>query len=113
MRTITYILLVNRRQGCLPEKTLLSLDMINSSGTTSKHGLGFSVWVCWFLPYFQFGGKSFCLTMQHLFVVHAVPRVLVVDIDASHLRMRLISAHALIAKDYAAVSHFDRHQAST
>ena len=44
--------------------------------------------------------------MQHLFVVHTSPRIIVVDVDAPYLRMRYISAHAPIAKNYDARANF-------
>jgi ribonuclease HI len=98
-----YLHIIGQQESRLPAKQKLSsLYSIVSSGTTAKHGLGCSLWISRFLPYHQIGNKSFCLSMQRLFTVHASPRILVVDVDAPHMRMRLISAHAPIAKCYEA-----------
>ena len=44
--------------------------------------------------------------LKQFFVVHADPRLLVVDVDAPFLRIRMISAHAPIAKDLSARATF-------
>ena len=54
------------------------------------------------MPYLQIRGRSYCFSSQHLHVVYASPRLLVVDTGAPYLLMRLISAHAPAAKDFAA-----------
>lgn len=72
-----------QQESRLPaKKKLASLCFILASGTTLKHGLGCSIWVCRFLPYLQLRDRSYRISSQHLFVVPASPRTLVVDIDA-------------------------------
>ena len=94
-----FLHIIGQQESRLPaKKKLSSLYSIISSGTTAGYGLGCSIWVARFLPYFQCGGKSYMLSMQHLFTIHASPRLLVVDVDAHFLRIRLISAHAPQAK---------------
>ena len=44
--------------------------------------------------------------MKQFFVVHADLRLLVADVDAPFLRIRMISAHAPIAKEFSARAAF-------
>ena len=102
-----FLHIVGQQESRLPaEKKMLPLYFILASGTTDKHALGCSIWVSRFLPYLRVSGRSFCPSSQHLFVVYAILRILVVDVDAPYLRMRLISAHAPIAEDYSARTVF-------
>ena len=88
-----------------PKKKIGALYIIISSGHT-KHCLGCSIWISRFLPYLQLNGKLFCVTIKHVHVICSTPRLLVLDIDAPYLRIRIISAHAPTAKDAATRDSF-------
>lgn len=98
-----FLHIIGQQESRLPaKKKLTSLYIIIASGTNPRHGLGCSIWASRFLPYYQLNGNSYCFHMKQFFVVHADPRLLVVDVDAPFLRMRMISAHAPIARDPSA-----------
>ena len=102
-----FLHIIGQQESRLPaKKKLSSLYIIISSGTNPRHGLGCSLWFSRYLPYYQLNGKTYCFNMKQFFVVHTDPRLLVVDVDAPFLRMRLLSAHAPIAKDTDARAAF-------
>ena len=91
----------------LPAKRKLSsLYCMAAFATTDRNALGCSIWVSRLLPYLQNDGRSYCFSSQHLFVVYAIPYILVVDVDVPYLCMHSIPDHAPIEGDYMATTAF-------